>query len=255
MDAAQQSAYVAALVELHRGLERQGPGDAEFSRQLLRGLAPLPARPRIADLGCGSGAGALLLADHYRCQVLAVDTSAVFLDALKARARQAGLGHLITAIHADMAELDWPAASLDLIWSKGAAYNLGFERALRLWRPLLADAGIAVVSELSWFSDQVPEPARAYWQAAYPTMGSESENIARARRAGYQLLATRRLPSEAWWKNYYDPLRARLEHLAVTPLNEAVLRETEQEMALFAEFRHLYGYTFYILQATDAFSA
>ncbi|MGH1395846.1 MAG: hypothetical protein ACRAVC_17745 [Trichormus sp.] len=81
-----------------------------------------------------------------------------------------------------MGKLDWAEASVDLLWSEGAAYNLGFEQALKLWRPLLANNGIAVVSELSWFSDQVPESAIAYWNTAYPMMGSEAENIHRKRR-------------------------------------------------------------------------
>ena len=253
MSADPQTESITALIELHRGLERQGPGDTAFSRQLLQKLAPMPANLRIADLGCGSGAAALLLAEHYQCQVMAVDSCSVFIEELKLRARQAGLTHLITPLQADMAELgaalDWPPACIDLLWSEGAAYNLGFERALSVWRPFLKDKGIAVVSEMSWFTDEAPQPAFDYWHAAYPTMGTESENIDRARRVGYQVLATQRLPSDVWWKNYYTPLRARIKQLELTPAMQAVVEETETEMDLFEKFSDSYGYTFYILQA------
>lgn len=241
--------YLAALIELHRGLERQGPGDADFSRRLLGELPGLPASPRIADLGCGSGAASLLLASHFQSAVKAVDSCPVFIEELKVRARRAGLEHLVTPIHADMGALDWPPGSVDLIWSEGAVYNLGFERGLGLWRPLLSNGGIAVVSELSWFTDEPPGPASEYWEEAYPGMGSEAENIRRAGRACFAVLCTRRLPGHLWWPNYYDPLRERIERMEATAANQAVVREIEQEMALFERFSESYGYTFYVLRA------
>ncbi len=244
-----QAAYVAALIELHRDLPREGPGDDAFSLALLQSLPPLPPRPRIADLGCGSGAATVLLARHFRSKVIGVDFAAPFIAELEARARAAGLEDLVVGVCADMGKLDWARASLDLIWSEGAAYAIGFEAALAAWRPLLADGGIAVVSELSWFDDAPPAEARAYWQAAYPGIGSETQNVARARRAGYRVLETRRLPSEAWWKNYYDPLRERMQEIEKTPANQAVVQEMEEEMALFRRWGEAYGYTFYVLQA------
>lgn len=243
--------YLAALVDLHRGLERLGPGDAAFTRELLLRLPPLAAPRRIADLGCGSGAGALQLARHFRRPVRAVDAVPDFIDELRERAHRAGIAALIEPVVADMGALDWPAGSVELLWSEGAAYNLGFERALRLWRPLLALHGLAVVSELSWFTDEPPEPARAFWQAAYPAMGTEAGNAARARAVGYELLFTERLPSHLWWQNYYDPLRQQLARQPRTPAHRAVARDTEQEMALFERFSDHYGYTFYALRASS----
>ena len=244
-----QTEYIDTLIALHRGLDRQGPGDIDFARQLLRSLPPLPPQPRIADLGCGSGAGALLLAEHYQSSVLAVDASAVFIEELQTRARAAGLEQWITAIVADMGQLGWPPGSIDLLWSEGAAYNLGFEQALSRWRPLLAEGGVAVVSELSWFTDAIPATVWGYWQAAYAGIGSEADNRQRAKRAGYRVVATSRLPSQAWWTNYYGPLRSRLNQLNsdISSVAQTVVQETEAEMALFQQFSDIYGYTFYIL--------
>ncbi|MEO1147245.1 MAG: class I SAM-dependent methyltransferase [Cyanobacteria bacterium J06638_22] len=244
-----QAKYFAALTELHDGLECKGPGDADFSRNILGNLSTLPPKPRIADLGCGSGASALLLAQYFQSTVMAVDSSLAFIDELKARAKQLGLEHLVIPIHGDMAQLDWPVGSIDLLWSEGAAYNLGFEQALKTWRPLLTTSGIAVISEMSWFADDAPEPAIAYWQDAYPVMGTEAENIARAKRSGFSVLSTHRLPSQAWWVNYYEPLRERMQQLEITPVTQSVIRETEEEMNLFEQFSDFYGYTFYVLQA------
>jgi len=242
-----QADYLAALVELHRGLPRQGPGSDPFTLDLLERLPPLPAKPRIADLGCGSGGAALLLAQHYDSPVRAVDASPEFIEELCAHALRARLGHLIEPICTDMAKLDWPPGSVDLLWSEGAAYNLGFSEALRAWRPLLAAGGVAVVSELSWFGPPAPGPARDFWAAAYPEMGTEQQNIERAGEVGFRVIITERLPSSAWWQNYYGPLRERMRNLAATGVMQAVIQETKQEMALFEKYSDQYGYTFYVL--------
>jgi SAM-dependent methyltransferase len=249
--------YIAALINLHRGRDRQGPGDSDFSRHILSHLPTLPLQPRIADLGCGSGAGALLLAQHYQSTVVAVDSAAVFIDELTARTKQLGLDRLIVPIQGDMAQLDRSVGVFDLLWSEGAIYHLGFEQGLKLWRPLLTDSGIAVISELSWFIDRPPEAAIAYWQNAYPMMGTEAENIVRANRSGFSVLSTHRLPSQAWWVNYYEPLRERMQQIEITPITrwrslsarQSVIDETEAEMRMFERFSDSYGYTFYILQA------
>lgn len=244
-----QTEYLTALIELHRGLNRQGPGDTDFSRQILDHLPSLPPKPRIADLGCGNGSGALLLAKYYQSNVMAVDSASIFIEELAVRSQQAGLEHLITPIHGDMGKLDWSTASIDLLWSEGAAYHLGFAQALQLWRPLLTDHGIAVISEMSWFHPEVPEPVRSYWQKAYPLIGSETENIARALRTGFTVLFSLRLPSHVWWTNYYDPLYERMKQIEITPITQFVISEIEEEMTLFQKFSDFYGYTFYVLQA------
>ena len=41
---------------------RQGPGSDACTREALRRLPELPPAPRVLDLGCGSGRGALVLA-------------------------------------------------------------------------------------------------------------------------------------------------------------------------------------------------
>jgi len=242
---------IQALIELHVGLERQGPGDIDFSNHILSMLSGLPVNPRIADIGCGAGAGALLLADRFKSNVRSVDLSQEFLNDLIDRAKQRGLDHLVETIKCDMGSLNWKPGTVDLLWSEGAAYNLTFEGALRAWRPLMATDGIAVISELSYFTSDVPESLRAYWQDAYPTIGTETENSNHANSFGFEILGVHRLPSEAWWDNYYEPLRRNIrsfEH-SEDKIMRSVIREAEEEMSLFHEYEKYYGYSFYVMKA------
>ncbi len=80
--------YIQALIKLHLGLERQGPGDTNYSNHILSLIKELPANPRIADIGCGAGAGTLLLADKFKTKIRAVDFSREFLNELINRAKQ-----------------------------------------------------------------------------------------------------------------------------------------------------------------------
>ena len=241
---------IAALIALHAGLERQGPGDPEFSRRILAGLPTLLESPRIADLGSGAGEGSLLLAEWFGTTVTAVDLSRTFLDQLELRAKKAGLLHLIQTLEADMGQLDWPDASIDLLWSEGAAYNLTFPGALRAWHSLLSRGGLAIISELSWFNENPAAPAREFWAAAYPTLATEAENAQHARDAGFDVISMERLPDEAWWTHYYGPLQNRMETLRATadPVMAQVIRDTDVEIDLFRNHSSDYGYTFYVLR-------
>ncbi len=244
-------AELAARIELHASLERQGPGDESFTRRMLQRLPPFPVQPRMADLGCGTGAAALVLAEWFGAPVTAVDLLSRFLDELNRRAREMGLAHLIHSVEADMGTLDWPAESLDLLWSEGAAYHLTLHGALARWRPLLATGGLAVISEFTWFTDNRPEPAREFWHAAYPSAGDEAENAARAEDAGFEVLAIERLPQSAWWDHYYDPLERRMLELRskASAAMRHVIAETEAEIVLFRRYGQAYGYAFYVLRA------
>jgi len=242
--------YIEVLIELHRGLERQGPGDPGFSQDIIKQIPELPSNPRIADIGCGAGAGALILARKYHSRIKAVDFSREFLDQLMHRARQQGLEDLIDPIECDMGSLDWEAETIDLLWSEGAAYNITFEGALKAWRPLMAVNGIAVISEMNYFSKDVSEVVTQYMKNAYPGIKTESNNVDLINASGFEFLSIHRLPSVAWWDNYYDPLRKNIEALkdSSDSVMQAVISETEEEMKFFKEHEEEYGYTYYIMR-------
>ena len=240
---------VEMLVALHRGLHRLGPGDDAFSQAVLDGLHDLAPEPAIADLGCGTGAGALLLASRFRRPVIAVDDQQAFLDDMMARAARMGCASLIDARCADIAAPGIARTSLDLLWSEGAAYAIGFGHALRVWRPLLRPGGYAVVSELTWFTADPPAEARAYWADAYPGMGDEAVNRGRAEAAGLVVRDVLRLPAVAWQRNYADPLGVRLDAGAGEPSDTSVIDECRREADLQRRFGQSFGYAFYVLQA------
>jgi SAM-dependent methyltransferase len=238
------------MFRLFEGLPRQGPGSDACTREALRRLGALPAAPRVLDLGCGSGRAALVLAETLRTRVIAVDVHRPFLDQLQAAARERNLEDLIELRCADMAAPGVPAGSVDLLWSEGALYFLGFERGLRLWRPLLAPGGCVAVSECSWLTDDPPAEAAEFFHQGYPGMAGIGENLGRARAAGFDVLDHFTLPLEAWWDEYYAPLEQRMTELAPAagPELAAVLDETRREIELYRRHHDSYGYVFYLLR-------
>jgi hypothetical protein len=111
--------------------------------------------------------------------------------------------------------------------------------------------GIAAISEISWFTHQIPQPVLDFWQEAYPQIASESDNSKLARTCGFEVLGVHRLPTQAWWTHYYDPLKKRMDALrpSADSVMQEVISETEFEIEFFAKYSDCYGYTFYLLQA------
>ena len=115
----------------------------------------------------------------------------------------------------------------------------------------MASNGLAAISEISWFTDEIPGPVCEYWEKAYPAIAGESENSKRANAAGYEVLGIHRLPSQAWWTNYYEPLKERINILrsSADPVMQDAIYETEIEIELFKNCKDSYGYSFYLLRA------
>jgi SAM-dependent methyltransferase len=244
----------SALFVLHQGLPRQGPGSDACTREALRRLPPLPSRPRVLDLGCGPGRHTLVLADTLRTQVVGLDFHQPFLDQLRETARERGLTDLVETRRGDMAAPPGvEPGSLDLIWSEGAIYNLGFAPGLGLWRPLLAPGGLVAATECSWLVDDRPAEAVAFWAGAYPAMGSVAENVVAAEAAGFEVLDSLALPPSAWWDEYYTPLLENAGRLRPTADAElvAAIEATEREIEMYQRFGHSYGYVFYLMRRTD----
>ena len=53
----------AAFFALHRGLPREAPGSRESTARALALARPLPAAPRVLDIGCGPGMQTIDLAE------------------------------------------------------------------------------------------------------------------------------------------------------------------------------------------------
>lgn len=242
---------VKALIELHNGLDRLGPGDDDFSKFIIGQVSGLAPAPRIADLGCGAGAGALILAEEFRCKIKAVDFSREFLQQLVTRARQTGLQGFVEIIEADIGKLDWPPACIDLLWSEGAAYSITFQGALETWRPLLVKDGVAVISEMNYLSTDVPQSLGRCMKNLYPDIRTEAANVDLINSRGFEVLAVHRLPARAWWDNYYTPLCDKIDRIrdSADDLMLGVIDETLEEIECFREYEKYYGYTYYVMRA------
>ena len=120
------------LIDLHKSAKRQGPGgDPETEKAV--GLAMIdPSAPlRIADIGCGTGSSALLLARLLNARITAVDFLPDFLEVLEDRAEKLNLADKITTLACTMDKLPFGDEEYDVIWSEGAIYNMGFEKGGR----------------------------------------------------------------------------------------------------------------------------
>jgi NagD protein len=145
----------------------------------------------------GTGRQTLALAKELGSLVHAVDSHEPFLNDLVRRAREAKVEHLVQTHCMDMKDIPQVFQDIDLLWSEGAAYNVGFANALATWAPAMTRDGFAVISELSWLKEQAPDAVREFFRSGYPDMQSVQHNLAVAEQAGYKLLTTYTLPRQA----------------------------------------------------------
>jgi len=111
----------------------------------------------------------------------------------------------VKGIVKSMDDLPFKDEELDLIWSEGAIYNIGFEQGLNEWRKFLKTGGYIAVSEGTWFTEERPAEIEAFWMDAYPEIDTISNKVAQMQKAGYMPVAAFILPENCWTENYFAP--------------------------------------------------
>lgn len=231
-------------------MERQGPGSPEMTLRALGFIDNLTSESRIADLGCGTGSQTMTLAQNAPGMITGIDLFPIFIDLFNANARKFNVGDRMKGITGSMDNLPFRVEELDLIWSEGAIYNIGFEKGLNYWRKFLKPGGFVAVTEASWFTDERPEEISSFWLDAYGEIDTIPNKVAVLQKSGYIPVACFILPENCWTDHFYL-LQVRAQELFLKKHRgnraaEELVENERREAVLYSKYRQYYGYVFYI---------
>jgi ubiquinone/menaquinone biosynthesis C-methylase UbiE len=239
------------LIDLHKTANRQGPGgDAETKMALDLSMVDRSAPLKIADIGCGTGASTLLLAQLLKAQITAVDFLEEFLEVLEEKAENMGLSEKITTLSCSMDNLPFEDEEFDIIWSEGAIYNIGFERGVKDWKRYLKMGGLLAVSEITWITGSRPSELQKYWDGEYLEIDVASSKIGGLEKNGYSPIGYFVLPEHCWLDNYYKPMQNSFDNFLERNGNSeearAIVEAENKEIELYEKYKSYYSYGVYL---------
>ena len=237
------------IYDFFSNTERQGPGSPEETLKALGFIGGLTEKSKIVDIGCGTGGQTMVLGENTPCKITGVDTWPDFINQFNQNAQVKNLQDRVKGIVGNMENLPFQEEELDLIWSEGAIYNIGFERGLNEWRKFLKQGGYIAVTENTWFSEQRPTEIQDFWQKIYPEIDTIPNKLVQMQKAGFLPIATYILP-ETIWTDYYAWQKLRRESfLKKHEGNKAIekfVASMQYEAELYDKYKSYYGYMFYI---------
>jgi ubiquinone/menaquinone biosynthesis C-methylase UbiE len=241
---------VNLICDYFSSLDRQGPGSPEMTAKALSFIDNLNDRSLIADIGCGTGGQTMVLAQHATGNITGIDLFPAFIDLFNRNAEKLGLRNRVKGIVGSMDALSFQDEELDLIWSEGAIYNIGFEKGLNEWRKFLKTGGYIAVSEASWFTEKRPAEINDFWMDAYPEIDTIPNKAMKMQKSGYIPTATFILPEKCWTENFYEPQvnaqKVFLEKNADNKFAVELITNQRHESELYRKYKEYYGYVFYI---------
>jgi ubiquinone/menaquinone biosynthesis C-methylase UbiE len=156
----------------------------KYSKKAFR-MIPAIEKPRILDIGCGSGVSTLELARLTDGEITGLDIDRNALDRLNRKIEKAGLSERFKTLNRSLLDMEFPDESFDIVWSEGSIFIIGFEKGLQEWKRLIRPGGFMVVHD---------------------EMGNVKEKLEQIASCGYELLGYFVLDEEIWRNEYFIPL-------------------------------------------------
>lgn len=238
------------ICEYFSYLERQGPGSEEITLKALSFIDNLTPESVIIDLGCGTGSPTITLGKNTLGQITGLDLFPEFIEIFNQNSVSLDLYPRVKGIIASMDNLPYEKGSIDLIWSEGAIYNIGFERGLREWSHYLKRSGYVAVTEVSWLTNDRPKKIEDYWKEQYPEIDTIAKKVSLLQDTGFLPVASFVLPESCWIDNFYAPqVEAQEKFLKKYAGNKSVedyIAFERYEKELYYTYKEHYGYVFYI---------
>lgn len=215
-------------LQTYKDLLREGFNT--YTREAFYALPQLE-RPRILDVGCGSGVPTMELARLCRGEIVALDIDQSLLDRLASKAEEAGVSERVSTTRCSMLDMDFPEESFDIIWAEGSIQHIGFQRGLTEWRRFLKPHGFLVVHDET---------------------GAVSEKLEHIASCGYELRRHFTVSSDAWWAEFYAPLEKRISEMRAAGIDDPrALEEADSDQRFIDTFKEdpsRYGSVFFIME-------
>ena len=109
-----------------------------------------------------------------------------------------------------------------------------------------------MVHEMTWAQPDPPQEVSDYWKGHYPGIKTASENLEDISHGGYDLIGYFTLPENAWWIEYYGPLKEHIKNLRVKYIGDSkalnTLNNEQREIETSKRYREWYGSAFFVMQ-------
>jgi ubiquinone/menaquinone biosynthesis C-methylase UbiE len=183
-----------------------------FTRAAFASL-PKMERPRVLELGCGSGAVTIELAGLTDGEIIAIDIDDSLLSRLNEKLASTNLTGRVTARRIDLLQNDFPDSYFDIVWEEGVVQVIGFRESLEACHRILRVGGYLVLGQ------------------AIKMVDKHQELIP---RCGFELVRRLDWPEDCWWTEYYQPLETLIEDARAGKYNRDFLKDID---AIEAEIR------------------
>lgn len=160
----------------------------EYTKEAFQ-MLPSLKKPRILDIGCGSGIPAIEIAKITDGEIVGVDIDQSCINEFERKIKKEGLSFRVKALKLETAEIKFPDETFDVIWSEGVIGEYSFEEELKDWHRLLKRNGHLVI----------------HYQIREVT-----KSVLRISELGYRLVSTVKLPDGAWWIKFYRPIEKKM---------------------------------------------
>jgi ubiquinone/menaquinone biosynthesis C-methylase UbiE len=197
-------------------------------------VLPKLNKPRILDIGCGSGLPTMELAKLSDGPILGLDIDHIQLEKLNRKIREKGLTHRVQTINCRIEKMDFPDNYFDILWAEGVIRILGFEKSLKEWNRLLKPSGFLVIHD---------------------AISIITKNLGKIPSWGYELIDQIMLPKNAWWIECYQPLETRIKHLTRKYRHQTealiLLKKYQKQVDLVKNTLQKIDSAFFIMQKSE----
>jgi len=194
-------------------------------------MLPKLDRPRILDIGCGSGVPTMELARLGQGEVIGIDIDQPALDKLTKKIREAGFSNRVQAVNCSILDMVFPDESFDIIWSEGSIFVIGFKRGIQEWKRFLKPNGFMVIHD---------------------EKGNVEEKLGQISKCGYKLLGHFILSVDTWWTEYFAPLEKLIAKSQTSytddPHTLEELNQAQRELEMFKSNPECNTSVYFVLQ-------
>jgi len=202
----------------------------KYTRRAFR-MLPKLGKPRILDIGCGSGVPTMELARLGKGEVIGIDIDQPALVKLNRKIKEAGFSNQVRAVNCSILDMSFLDESFDIIWSEGSVFAIGFERGIREWKHLLKTNGFMVIHDEN---------------------GNVQEKLEQISKCGYKLLGYFILSEDTWRTEYFAPLEKLVAKYQTSytddPQKLEELNQARREREMFKNYPERNNSVYFVIQ-------